>query len=74
MKPQLNFFLYADAKVILQRKQELELSTIKQLTNDYLLLFGQLGSAKQNQYVPIENMELNKTVALISHLITQKLA
>lgn len=65
-KPTLNFFLYADAEVILHRKQELDADTIKDLTAKYLKLFDGLNSkGKRASYIPIENVELNKTLHVI---------
>jgi thymidylate kinase len=69
-KPRLNFFLYADPDVILQRKQELSGETIAQLTRKYQTLFGQLaGRYPHSQYVPIENHNLDTTLALIGQYI-----
>lgn len=69
-KPRLNFFLYADPDVILRRKQELSGATIVQLTQKYQALFGQLaGQYSQSQYVPIENHNLDTTLALIGQYI-----
>jgi len=56
LKPRLNFFLYADPKVILQRKQELDAPTIRQLTGNYLSLFNSLKTrSKKAIYLPLEN-------------------
>ena len=40
LKPEFNFFLYADAGTILSRKQELDRPTIERLTHDYRRLFA----------------------------------
>ncbi len=42
LKPNFNFFLYADAKTILSRKQELDERTIDELTKNYRGLFDDL--------------------------------
>ncbi|OON67227.1 hypothetical protein [Hymenobacter sp. CRA2] len=69
-KPRLNFFLYADPEEILRRKQELSGDTIRELTQKYQTLFGQLaGKYRQSQYVPIENHNLDDTLALIGRYI-----
>ncbi|GAA4036003.1 hypothetical protein GCM10022409_21120 [Hymenobacter glaciei] len=69
-KPRLNFFLYAAPEVILRRKQELSGEAIVQLTLKYRTLFGQLaGQYPQSRYVPIENDNLDNTLALIGQYI-----
>ncbi|WBA42389.1 hypothetical protein [Hymenobacter canadensis] len=73
-KPRLNFFLYAAPEVILRRKQELSGETIVQLTTKYQDLFGQLaGRYRQSQYVPIENHNLDDTLALIGGYLQQEI-
>lgn len=73
-KPRLNFFLYAAPEVILRRKQELSGDTIRELTQKYQTLFGQLaGRYTQSQYVPIENHNLDATLALIGRYIQQEI-
>jgi len=73
IKPDLNFFLYADAQTILRRKQELDEATIVTLTNKYLDLFKKLGSHKSDQYQAIENIHLDNTLLHISNSIQSKL-
>lgn len=73
MKPDLNFFLYADAQTILARKKELTEETINKLTSEYLTLFNRLGKNKTEQYQPIENIHLEQTLATISASIQRKL-
>ena len=73
LKPDLNFFLYADALTILSRKKELSESTINTLTQDYLSLFKKLGRSNTNQYQAIENICLDQTIGLISSHIQSKL-
>lgn len=73
LQPHLNFFLYADAQVILSRKQELDATTIRKLTIDYLQLFGQLAQKRPSQYHAIENISLQQTLDTIVHKIQLKL-
>jgi thymidylate kinase len=73
-KPRLNFFLYADPQEILRRKQELSAGTITQLTQQYQSLFGQLGTRyRRSRYVPIENQDLDTTLALVDRYIQQEI-
>jgi thymidylate kinase len=65
ISPQLNFFLYADAETILSRKKELDAATITQLTQDYLLLFSELGAKSKNQYHPVKNVILGDSLQYI---------
>ena len=71
--PHLNYFLYADPKVILARKRELDESTIATLTRDYLQLFTELGSRFPSRYQAIENTCLDKTVGLITRHIQHQI-
>lgn len=72
LKPRFNFFLYADAQVILNRKKELDASTIGHLTGDYLSLFRKLGRKKRRtKYVAIENNQLSDTLQVIHHTIKE---
>jgi len=64
MKPDLNFFLYADAQTILARKKELDSATIESLTKEYKSLFEELSHSK-NAYFCIENIELKQTLDFI---------
>lgn len=73
MQPNLNFFLYAKPEVILARKKELDYDTINSLTQDYLSLFQDLGKGSVEQYMPIENIDLNRTMDTISSQIAVKL-
>ncbi|MEY3420176.1 MAG: hypothetical protein RIR48_456 [Bacteroidota bacterium] len=73
LKPNLNFFLYADAKTILSRKKELDETTIKVLTKEYLDLFTILGSKSLGRYHAVENINLEYTTAHISQTIQAKL-
>jgi thymidylate kinase len=75
IKPDLNFFLYADADVILSRKQELDRQTISDLTSRYLKLFDELnGNAVVIRYIPLENRRLQDTLHAIFNRINQQAA
>lgn len=50
LKPRTNFFLYADADTILERKQELDAETIQSLTESYSQHFTELKQKHQTQY------------------------
>ncbi len=64
-KPKLNFFLYADATTILARKQELDASVIKQLTERYQSLFKEFDQKHSGTYLPIENIDKATTLQTI---------
>lgn len=76
LKPDFNFFLYADADTILSRKQELSKETITELTSKYLTLFTSLDSSKHSngKYIPIENKDLEFTISQIMHTTSGKAA
>lgn len=67
LKPKFNFFLFADANVILNRKKELTKATIEELTKEYSALFDSL-SVKSNSsvYESINNEELDVT---LNHIV-----
>jgi thymidylate kinase len=72
LKPNYNFFLYASADTILERKRELDRSTIDRLTFDYLYLFKSLqGRKKKARYVAINNEVLDQTKQHIFKTIGQ---
>lgn len=73
IKPDLNFFLYADADTILERKKELDKPTIEKLTSDYRNLFENFSSAK-NRYHCIENKDLEQTIRFIMNQSVARLA
>ena len=64
-KPDLNFFLYADADTIIKRKQELSSSVITQLTKKYLSLFKDFTNTYKGKYIHIENIDRQKTLQTI---------
>lgn len=66
LQPHLNFFLYADAETILQRKKELDARAIAQLTGDYLNLFRALNAKAGGRYLAVENLNLQQTVDFIT--------
>ncbi len=69
-KPELNFFLFADANVIYKRKQEMPVTMIKELTENYCSLFNELNqnSAGKNNYLNIENIKKEDTLnTVINH-------
>jgi thymidylate kinase len=75
LKPDMNFFLYADAELIRARKQELSVETISELTHQYKTLFNQLDAGnKSKRYLPIENINLNQTLETIMNLVKLKAA
>lgn len=64
-KPGLNVFLYADPAVIRQRKQEMPVDDIQQMTGRYRSLFGELASRFQGQYLCIENNDRQQSLTTI---------
>lgn len=67
----LNFFLYADSKTILSRKQELDEKTIEELTKNYTSLFDKLNTTNKI-YETIENIDLEATIQKINnHILNQ---
>ncbi len=73
MEPELNFFLFANSKIILKRKQELDSITIGALTTSYLNLFNDLKETSESKYVTIENVNLEETLGKIMQITSQKL-
>tara|TARA_B110001450_G_scaffold156040_1_gene145478 strand:+ start:371 stop:2770 length:2400 start_codon:yes stop_codon:yes gene_type:complete len=65
LKPDLNFFLYADSKIILKRKKELDGETITILNQEYIELFDTLNSSEKDHYKVINNLKLVDTLNLI---------
>jgi thymidylate kinase len=75
MKPGLNIFLYADSKIILSRKKELDARTIEILTDKYLKLFNRLNNHNKHlKYISIENVDLQSTLKRIQYNIFEKIA
>lgn len=72
LKPKFNFFLYADPETILQRKKELDSSTIQDLTQQYRHLFYQLQRNSETKvYQSIQNEDLGHTTSTILKTIVQ---
>lgn len=70
LKPNFNFFLYANPDTILQRKQELDRDTINDLTFRYKFLFHKLqGRRNTKRYVSINNEVLSQTTKHIFQTI-----
>lgn len=66
LKPRLNVFLYAPAEEILRRKQELDATTITDLTRQYLGLFERLQRRyPSSEYLPLLNQHLPRTLVQI---------
>ncbi len=62
-EPDLNVFLYADARLIRARKRELDAATIGELTRRYKRLFEDLsGRTDHAVYLPLENVEMERTL------------
>jgi len=74
LKPDLNFFLYADSNTILKRKKELDSNTITVLNEEYLELFGALRNSNKGHYIAIKNIELVDTINLIMYDTIAKVA
>ena len=73
LKPELNFFLFADPDTILTRKKELDRSSIVKLTHNYKSLFSSLHNKHPKKvFREIENIDLNETLASIQENIFQK--
>jgi thymidylate kinase len=72
-KPQFNYFLWAPADVILERKKELDRDTIEALTSRYIRLFSELQKKDATHlYQCIKNLEIGETVSIIMRNITHK--
>ena len=66
LKPNINFFLYAEPELILSRKKELTFQTIQVLTEKYKALFTELNEKENSdRYVSIENINLDRTLLTI---------
>lgn len=65
-KPAYNFFLYADADIIRERKQELSKEDITTLTERYQTLFADCDAKYPNHlFTALNNVHLTNTVATI---------
>lgn len=72
-KPKLNFFLYADAQTILKRKKELPAQHIEELTNGYQTLFQEFAKKYNSKFIPIENVDRQKTLSIIEQNFIQQM-
>ncbi len=68
LKPDYNFFLYAEPDIILSRKKELTREEIVELTKDYHKLFSQFGNKyKNSRYVVLKNTDITKTIKSVEY-------
>lgn len=73
LKPAYNFFLYAPAHVIRERKQELSTETINSLTSSYKSQFEALNRGRRkSRYMSINNLSLTETLdKVFTHISKQ---
>jgi len=64
-KPDLNIFLFAPSYEIFKRKNELDEKTINILTENYKKLFTNLDKNRNERYLIIENISLEKSSSVI---------
>ena len=75
LKPQVNFFLYADPEIILKRKQELDKETITELTTRYLTNFKELNQARnRRKYISINNTNIDDTLQTVYSQLSEIVA
>ena len=67
-KPQINIFLYASPEVILKRKQEMDSISISSLTNVYKDLFNEFSNGSREEYICVENIQLQETLRKVEDL------
>ncbi|MEL1253535.1 hypothetical protein AAEO57_07110 [Flavobacterium sp. DGU38] len=73
LKPKFNFFLFADAETILNRKKELDEKVINELTINYCNLFSKLEKISSSTvYKTIENKEIDQTLSIVLQTIINK--
>lgn len=73
IKPDINYFLFAPADIILSRKQELDVDSINLLTGKYLSSFKQLQQEdEKNIYKAISNIDIDQTMNTIFSTIKEK--
>lgn len=68
-KPKLNIFLYASPEVILSRKQEMDEKSIIELTDKYKSLFNEFNNKYNQEYLAIENIDIDETMTIIENQI-----
>jgi len=75
LKPDLNYFLYAEAGTILARKQELDIQTIETLTSDYKNLFEHYANTyTSSDYISIANEKLDDTLSILFRGVKTKIS
>lgn len=67
-KAELNIFLYAPVEEILSRKQELNETEIQTLSQSYRELFEEFDQKYKQQYVNVNNLDLEESLDLIESL------
>lgn len=70
-KPNLNILLYANSEEILKRKQELPKEEIESLTENYIELFNDLQKEQRQEYLTINNQDINITLNTILKAYTK---
>jgi thymidylate kinase len=73
IKPDVNIFLYASPEVILQRKQELDSTAIRQLTENYQEIFCEMDRCEKGRYICINNVNKLATLKQILETVRQGL-
>ena len=68
-KPEINFFLHAPSKIILERKQELDSKSIDYLNKEYKELFHKMSKNNAGKYFCVENINLNETLEKIFKIL-----
>lgn len=75
IKPDLNYFLYADPEIIYNRKQELDKNTISKLTDLYKNLFTEFShSYAKSKYISINNEVKEDTLTVLFNDIKTKIS
>ncbi|MFT4600285.1 MAG: thymidylate kinase [Arenicella sp.] len=65
-KPDFNFYLYNDPKVILQRKKELSKKDIVELNTNYRMLFKEYSESRiKGEYIQLKNDKLSETIDVV---------
>lgn len=70
-KPDLNIFLFAPSYEIFKRKNELDEKTINILSESYKKLFTNLDKNREERYVIIENISIEKSSSVIIEHINE---
>ncbi len=73
--PRHNFLLYAPAETVRKRKQELSISEIRELNQQYREVFDSLEeNSSSDRYVAIENTDRQNTVDLIESFLRKSVS